>query len=228
MQHLTICRTGFRVLIVVLLVMGATTGTGTTPIFGELARAGDGDPEDILTMSVTIPVGAYRITTKGQGDEIVVDGFGRLLVPGAPALPSKIFALAIPPGAEVVDVACDAGKEVILPGTYEVGPAPLPRVVGEEDPLLYAQDRQRYEDNFNTVYGRDDPYPQAVGEFVRPAGYRKYNLVDVRITPFAYRPLSGQLTYYPEVTVRASFVDYLTGKTLETQQLCEVKLPPGE
>ena len=113
MQHLTICRTGLRVSIVILLVMAATTGTGTPPIFGELARAGGGEPEDTLTTSVTIPVGAYRITTKEQGDEIAVDGFGRLLVPGAPALPSKIFALAIPPGAEVVDVACDVGKEVI-------------------------------------------------------------------------------------------------------------------
>ena len=62
-----------------------------------------------------------------------------------------------------------------------------------------------YEENYNSVYGSDEPYPASVGEFVRTAGFRKYNLVDVRITPFIYRPQSRQLTYYPEVTVQVSY-----------------------
>jgi hypothetical protein len=43
-------------------------------------------------------------------------------------------------------------------------------------------------------------------EFVGAAGYRKYNLADVRVTPFTYRPLSGQLTYYPEVRINVQYV----------------------
>ena len=156
-------------------------------------------------ISVTIPVGTYEIKDTKQGQKIMVENFGRLLVPGKPNLPSKIFAIAIPPGAEVFEVTFETGESITLPGIYKISPAPLPRVIGQEDPLIYEQDKKMYEENFNAVYGSDDLYPQNIVEFVGPAGYRKYNLVDVRVTPFTYRPLSGQLTYYPEVTVHVSY-----------------------
>jgi hypothetical protein len=156
-------------------------------------------------ITVTIPVGRYEIKDTQQGQKIMVENFGRLLVPGKPNLPSKIFAIAIPPGAEVAEVTFDTREGIILPGIYRISPAPLPRVIGQEDPLLYEQDKKMYEENYNSVYKSDDPYPQNMVEFVGPAGYRKYNLVDVRVTPFTYRPLSGQLTYYPEVTVHVSY-----------------------
>ncbi|MCK4272725.1 hypothetical protein KAX22_08750, partial [bacterium] len=156
-------------------------------------------------LSVIIPVGAYEIQDVKGEQEVYVEDFGRLLVPGKPNLPSKIFALAIPPGAEVVDVTFQTGREVVLPGTYQVSPAPLPRVIGREDPRIYERELQRYERNYRSVYQSDQPYPQNAVEFVRSAGYRKYNLVDVRVTPFAYRPQSGQLVYYPDITVHVTY-----------------------
>ncbi len=156
-------------------------------------------------ISVTIRAGEPKITTTVDGHEVSVEGFGYLLVPGKPALPSKIFAVAIPPGAEVVDVRYDAPKSVTLPGTYRVVPSSLRRVIGEENPVLYQRDKQKYDENFEFVYSRDDVYPAGSVEFVRSAGYRKYNLADVRVTPFGYRPLSGQLIFYPEITVHVTY-----------------------
>jgi hypothetical protein len=156
-------------------------------------------------MSVSIPVGAYGTKDTEQGQEVFVEQFGRLLVPGKPNLPSKIFALAIPPGAELVNVGFDAGQGVVLPGAYEISPAPLPRVIGQEDPLVYQAERTKYDQNYSSVYGSDEPYPQEVVEFVRTAGYRKYNLADVRVTPFSYRPQSGQLTYFPDIVVHVTY-----------------------
>ncbi len=156
-------------------------------------------------ITVTIPAGSYQITDTERGQEITVEDFGYLLVPGKPALPSKIFAIAIPPGAEVVDVSFDAGRGITLPGVYEIAPAPLPRVIGQEDPFIYEKEKQLYQKNFESVYGSDDLYPQEVVEFVRAAGYRKYNLVDVRVVPFTYRPISGKLVCYPEIAVRVSY-----------------------
>jgi hypothetical protein len=156
-------------------------------------------------ISVTIPVGIYDVRQAPEGQEVFVEEFGHLLVPGKPNLPSKIFAVAIPPGAVLAEVRFDIGESIVLPGTYEIAPSRLPRVIGQEDPLLYERDRRMYEENFNSVYGSDEPYPSSVVEFVRTAGYRKYNLVDVRVTPFAYRAQSGQLTYYPEITVHVSY-----------------------
>ena len=163
------------------------------------ASASDG------VVSVPIPVGAHQIGQTPEGQYVSVEDFGRILVPGKPDLPSKIFAIAIPPGAEVEEVTFDVGQGIVLPGTYDVPPAVLPRVIGEEDPLVYARERQEYEENYNTVYGSDLPYPASVGELVRTAGFRKYNLVDVRVNPVTYRPQSGQLTYHPSVTVNVSY-----------------------
>ncbi|UCC31907.1 MAG: hypothetical protein JSU86_06440, partial [Phycisphaerales bacterium] len=154
---------------------------------------------------VPIPVPDYELAATGRGHEISLRDFGNMLVPGKPVLPSKIVAIAIPPGAEVVDVRGDLGTGITLPGTYSIAPAPLPRVIGPEDPAVYRKRLDRYEANFDSVYGKDDPYPASVVEFVRSAGYRRYNLVDVRVTPFTYRPLSGRLTYYPQVAVRVVY-----------------------
>ncbi|MHC4697724.1 MAG: C25 family cysteine peptidase, partial [Planctomycetota bacterium] len=143
-------------------------------------------------------------TNTDRGHELSVADLGFLLVPGKPILPSKIFTIAIPPGAELGSVSFDTPLGIILTRTYRVPPAPVPRVIGQEDPVIYAEDRRTYERNFSSAYTSDNLYPQQVVELVRTAAYRSYNLVDVRVTPFSYRPLSGQLTYYPNVTVHLS------------------------
>jgi hypothetical protein len=152
-------------------------------------------------ISVTIPVGDYDITNNGQEIEIFLDGFGRSPIVGMPSLPSRIFAIAIPPGANILDVSFDSGEGILIPEISYIQPVPISRVVGNENPQLYEQQQKKYVENFNLVYSRNDPYPESIGEFVRTAGYRKYNLVDVRITPFTYQPLSGEVVYYPEITV---------------------------
>jgi hypothetical protein len=195
--------------IMVMPVNAGSPGLITDPVRDDAAQAAPATAERQETQ-VTISAGAYRIEDTAQGQRVDMDGFGSLLVPGKPVLPSKIFAIAVPPAAEVLSVRYDAGEAVALPGTYDIAPTPLPRVIGDEDPILYAWDQQRFDENHAAVYGSEDPYPVDVVEFVRTAGYRKYNLVDVRVTPFTYRPLSGELAYHPDVTV---YVDYVLDDT---------------
>ena len=152
-------------------------------------------------ITITIPVGEYQIKKIGQNHEVTIEGYGRLLIPGQPNLPSKIFSIAIPPGANVLDVQFETATSIVLPGTYAIAPCVLPRVIGQENPTLYERDQQRYKKNYQSTYEQNNPYPSSIGEVVGTGGYRKYNLVDVRITPFVYYPLSGSLTYYPDITV---------------------------
>ena len=157
------------------------------------------------TISVTIKVGNYEIESTAEGDEISVENFGRLLIPGKPNLPSKIFSIAIPPGAEINDVSFEVSDRIVLPGNYNVVPVVLTRVIGDENPEIYQKELNKYTENYNDVYGINDLYPSSVVEFVRPAGYRKYNLADVRINPFTYHPSSGRLIYHPEIIVDISY-----------------------
>jgi hypothetical protein len=172
-------------------------------------------------VSVTIPVGAYQIKDTEQGLKVFVENFGRLLVPGKPNLPSKIFAIAIPPGAEVAEVSFDLGESIVLPGSYQISPASLPRVICQEDPIVYEKERQKYEENFKSVYGSDKSYPASVVEFVRTSGFRKFNLVDIRVIPFSYHPQSGKLTYYPDIAVRISytFPDNFSSKNIMIDEI---------
>ena len=64
---------------------------------------GDSDAPQYETVTVTIPIGAYEIDRVDDGYDISVEGFGRLLVPGKPNIHSRIFSIAIPPGAEMVE-----------------------------------------------------------------------------------------------------------------------------
>ncbi len=173
-----------------------------TLLAAEPAAASD---DSASCVAVTIRVGEYQIENTDGQHEIIAEDLGRLLVPGTPRLPSKIYAIAIPPGTEVTGVDYETGDGIVLPGRYDIRPAPLPRVIGDENPAVHEREQQQYEDNYRAVFGSDEPYPQAAAEFVRTAGYRKYSLVDVRVTPFSYRPVSKQLTYYPEITVKVGY-----------------------
>lgn len=157
------------------------------------------------TITVQIPVGTYHIEKENRNHEVSIEGYGRLLIPGKPNLPSKIFSIAIPPGAQVCDVHFETTGGVVLPGIYQIAPCRLPRVIGAEDLVRSHQDQQQYEVNYRSIYGNNQPYPVTVGEVMGTGGYRKYNLVDVRITPFSYTPLSGRLMYYPNITVTVRY-----------------------
>ena len=194
------------VLITTFLVSGVYANTNTSA--GKIGLQQDEtmfSDSVTHTISKTLTIGSYEIQNNDDGQDVIIENFGRLLVPGKPNLPSKIFAIAIPPGAEYMDVSYDTGKGVILPGAHELSPVSLPRAIDNENPQIYEKEKQTFEENFNMVYGSNDPYPSSNVEFVRTAGYRKYNLVDVRVTPFTYRPISGQLTYYPEITIHVNY-----------------------
>jgi hypothetical protein len=145
-------------------------------------------------------------------DKVTVENFGRNLIPGKPDLPSKIFSIAIPPGAVFEDISFNIGESVIIDGIYNIKPVNLPRVIGKENPEIYKQEQIKYEENYESVYSNDNLYPDSIVEFVRTAGFRKYNLVDVRVNPFSYQPISGQLISYPDIsiTVHYTFEDDFT------------------
>jgi len=152
-------------------------------------------------ITVDIPVGEYTITKTIQGQTLTLEKYGQLLISGKPNLPSKIFSIAIPPGAKIDGVTFEAGKVTVLPGVYRIAPSPLTIVIGAENPVIAGQEQKQYMDNYLSVYTRNNPYPASIGEVVGTGGYRKYNLVDVRITPFCYHPLTGVLISYSNISV---------------------------
>jgi len=180
-------------------------------------------------ITVSIEIGDYEIKNTGEGVEIKVENFGHNFISGKPDLPAKIFSIAIPPGSEFVDIEFNTGEGIELPGSYYVLPCKLPQVIGEENPVVREKEEQTYKENYESIYSSDETYPVSNVEFVRSGGYRKYNLVDARVTPFSYKPLSGKLTYFPEFTITVSYTypkgfspeNIMCDNNLETEKWAE-------
>jgi len=190
------CKTALLLIVVSLLV-----GTVSFP-----AEAG--------VISCTVTLDHFSIKAREKGHEVMAEGFGFLLVPGKPKLPRKIFSIALPPNTRMTSLNIREGEEVLLEGAYKVIPTPMFRVLGEEDPESAARDQAVWQDNYDRVYGSDAPYPVNPGAFVRKSAYRKYNLVDVSVAPFRYRPLSGELSYYPRITLEIACEPVISGNDL--------------
>ncbi|MBN2055699.1 hypothetical protein JW905_12290 [bacterium] len=148
---------------------------------------------------------APLVVGKDGVDAISIDGFGRLREAGAPNLPARIMAIALPPGAMPGEVIIHEGEPVALAGTYEVEPAPVHRVISGEKQELYEAALADYEAVRAMVFGGDEWYPGELGRFVRRAWFRKYDMVDVLVCPLRYHPASGALLYYPDLAVEVRY-----------------------
>ena len=83
----------FGILVSLLMVgsvIAGSTSVNNIELNENLTLFEDGE---IVT---SIPVGSYDIESTDQGDIVTVEHFGRLLIPGKPDLPTKIFGISIP------------------------------------------------------------------------------------------------------------------------------------
>ena len=180
-----------------MLMIGSVLASATT-IQNEI-KFEDG------SISITIDVGDYEVVNIGDQVEIKVDDFGHYKISGKPDLPAKIFSIAIPPGSEFVDISYSTGEGIVLDGNYDVIPNSRPVVIGKEDPLVRAKEEKTYQENYESVYESDETYPNSNVQLVGTGGYRRYNLVDARVIPFSYKPITGELIYYPDFTITISY-----------------------
>ncbi|MFC1850259.1 C25 family cysteine peptidase [candidate division CSSED10-310 bacterium] len=153
-------------------------------------------------IEATITVEDYSIITTAREHQIQCPGYGNFIAPGKPKLPVRIFSVAIPPGAKFISATVSGLEKVDLPGRYTIGPASMPRVIGREKPAVYQQNQALYDRNYTSVYTSDKPFPEVSGHFVRQSHYRRYNLIDLKIVPFSYRPQSGILSLSTHVRVQ--------------------------
>jgi hypothetical protein len=175
----------------------------------------------------TIEAGSYEIVDAKEGyQSINMEGFGYLLDPGKPKLPSQIFAIAVPPGASIDSVEIRGVDPVVLEGTYRIEPAPMVSALSD-DANEVAFHRLDYAETIKKAYASETPYPTAAGAFDQQGAYRKYDLAMVRYTPFAYTPKRGQLTYYPKLAVTITYSSAkLAGPEFEALQ--QEYLPEAE
>ncbi|MCK4887336.1 MAG: hypothetical protein KAS96_08100 [Planctomycetes bacterium] len=156
--------------------------------------------------SYTLDAGAFDIVVAdGNFKEIDMVGFGQLLAPGKPKLPSKVFQIALPPGVMVESVSFEKIGEVELAEVVDIAPAPMVSVMSATSQQLKAVEAE-YKATIETAYSMSEAYPGETGVFVATGGYRKYNLIHIRFSPMSYIASTKKLIFCPQLKVNVNLM----------------------
>ncbi|MGB3093625.1 MAG: C25 family peptidase propeptide domain-containing protein, partial [Candidatus Zixiibacteriota bacterium] len=158
-------------------------------------------------LTIEVSAGRYQIVDKGTEQMIKMEGFGNLMVPGKPMLPSKSYLIALPPGARVQSVEVEGIGAVQLPGTYRIAAAPqiMPLVDARQFPELVEKMQKEWRLNKNFVYSSDQAYPEERGKLAASGTLRKYSYASVSFYPFSYHPLSGKVVKYDGAQINIEY-----------------------
>ena len=157
----------------------------------------DTSPPDTITLTLQTP--PYQILEDGDGfDTIRMEGFELTGTPGAPALPHKVYQVAVPPtiAADSVRLEILDAQMAQLSGTYHLKSA-TPDLASWDT----ADDRGAYQST-------DLPLSDGTADLVRllpPGQLRKWRFVRLEFSPVRYDVASGELSLATQVTVRISY-----------------------
>ncbi len=133
---------------------------------------------------------------------ITVEGYGQTDEVGHPQLPAKGTLLGIPPGADFSLNVLEAEEEILV-GQYNV--YPVPQLVVELDLAGDVTYRALEFVKDETVYSKNASYPSEVAETGSTGFIRDQRVVPLRLFPFRYNPVSGELRHYRRIRVELSF-----------------------
>jgi hypothetical protein len=159
---------------------------------------------------ITLQTPPYQVTAGGDGfDLLQVEGFDPFGAPGDPALPGKIYNVAVPPDVswESVTVEVLRAEAAELPGSHEIAPAPPPVTwVDGQKIVAWGENAASIVDGRNTKVYQDDAYfPSSYVTPVAQSQMRKWRFVRLLFTPLQYNPVSKKLRLATEVEVRLTF-----------------------
>lgn len=147
--------------------------------------------EDTLIYTYTFPEPTFENHADGTSTVRMngVENFGEV---GNPSLPTLPVRLAIPKGRELVSVECEGELGQVATGlvlSHVRMPVPTSATATDET------------EKNESVYGSDEPFPGRCFSEHSIASKRGVQFVDFLLTPVSYKGLSGEVSYYPEISV---------------------------
>ena len=206
--------------IFLVLITLVLAGSGAALILTQVAMAGQHESppasgidqglkvlesnEQSLILEFTTP--GYQIQTvalNGEGCQLLeVEGFGATNQVGWPQVPIKGFLIGIPSG-EPPTIEILQAEAVIAPETYNICPVGKPRIVDTLNGELrypgmeYIQDPDGYQANLFS--------PETLVELGETGTIRSQRVAQIRLQPFQYNPVTGELRYYKNIRVKVNF-----------------------
>jgi hypothetical protein len=161
-----------------------------------------------MTQQFSFSQSEVQTTQNGEYDVVRLTGDDYLLgeeYAGKPQMPIKQFKLLLPQGASATDVSLTMNSEQQLPGSFYLYPVQLPVYPNFEDPPPFVEPDP-------AIYNSNDPFPSDYIFEYETNGFRDYNYVLVRFTPFRYIPLSRDLFLLTSVTITVDYTVHPIGE----------------
>jgi len=133
--------------------------------------------------------------------------------PGYPALPYRGISLLIPQNENITNVLIEKGNEIDL-GEHIV--YPIQRSVPISDTSGY-----EFTEPDPEIYGSSEPFPAKQNTDFSTHYLAGYSIGFLSITPFTYIPITGELSYFEEITVIVETEYSDVAATAADKFLCE-------
>ncbi len=209
-----------KIRILLVLITLILAGSGAALLLTQAAMAGqhESDPssgidqglkvlesnEQSLILEYTTP--GYQVQTKsvngGDCQLLIVEGFGATDQVGWPQIPIKGFLIGIPSGEPPIIEVLQEGA-VIAPETYNLCPVGKPRIADTLNEELRYPGMEYVQDPDGYLIDRFSP--ENLVELGETGYIRSQRVAQLRLQPFQYNPVSGELRYYKNIRVRVNF-----------------------
>lgn len=159
-----------------------------------------------------IPKGMWykEVTAKiGKKDSAVMTlempESGVILEPGAPMLPVEGLFIALPSGAELVDISVVETDSIEFPGEINIIPAPEPT----KDGMKYDMKAPEYKPQ-KKIYGSDDEYPKDLFKLLSVNYIGSVRIAHLMMYPLHYKAKSKKLVIYNRIELKAEYTPGLS------------------
>jgi len=162
----------------------------------------------VLLLAVSVQAGQIRVEYSFENpemrtatidnqiyDRIIINGAPNFGMPGEPALPAMGAQILIPYGVSVSDVQIIVEERVLIGSGYMIEP------VGQPYPLSADPAKIIPPTPDAAIYSSTDAFPASRFDNMGEQSFRGYRILILKLRPTEYVPASGELYYYPKLTV---------------------------
>ena len=114
--------------------------------------------------------------------------------PGQPPLPAFGLTFLLPPGEEIISVDITSSDATVTASGVILNPADPPIIISKPGPFPATEPDP-------AVYNSNELFPASLVQGVRTEYMSGYSLGYLRLHPVQYRPQSGEVSYFSEMTV---------------------------
>ncbi|MBC2717234.1 MAG: hypothetical protein HF978_18160 [Desulfobacteraceae bacterium] len=191
-------RLGIFVMVLAVLSLPAHLVAGPVDDYLKVVSA----DSDGLILEIQVPAPDIEAVWEGGVlyHRMTVPGLGTTADVGRPQLPLKGALIGVP-GTDKPDIEVLASDSLTLPD-YNIYPVPRPVLVDEDD----REKRLTYEFVKDTeAYHIDAFVPSRIAEIGFTGFMRDQRVARMKLFPFQFNPITGELRYHYRITVRVNF-----------------------